>query len=364
MGGSRSKAWLKGCSLGCGFLALLIALGALWISHAIRSQAGPLEITDHHPFRSPAAKERFLARYDNRGEAWPVPAETRMAETSWGQTFVRISGPAEARPLVLLPGAGGSSLQWIPNVASLSKSRRVYAVDNIYDIGRSIYTRRLTSADDFVDWLDELLTSLELEDDVSLMGLSYGGWIAGQYALRHPERLDRVVLAAPAGTVLNLSAGFIKRALLAVIPHRSFSRNLIHWLAEDSLGADEATRRELEASIEDGYLGLRSFAFKQMVPPHVLSDKDLSSFDVPVLFLVGENEKIYPASAAVERLNRVSPQVETEVIGGAGHDLTLVRAELVNERVLAFLERSDTPPGELPGALPDERPGAGATTEH
>jgi pimeloyl-ACP methyl ester carboxylesterase len=337
--GARARAWIKGCSLGCGALLLLIAVGALWLSHAIQFESQEPEISDHHPFRSAAAKRRYLAHYDERARLWPIPSETRIVETSWGQTFVRISGPAAAPPLVLLPGAGATSLQWLPNIEALSDPRRTFAVDNIYDFGRSVYSRRFLSGDDFAQWLDELFDALDLGDDIVLMGLSYGGWITSQYALEHPERLQGIVLLAPAGTVLNLSSGFIKRAVLSAIPHRFFVRNLIFWLAEDSVAMGGPVREQIEAFTEDGYLGLRSFKFKQMVNPYVLSDEELASLEVPVLFLVGEHERIYSASEAVERLSRVAPGIEAEIISGAGHDLTLARAELVNQRVLDFLER-------------------------
>ena len=338
MPGARTKSVLKGCSLGCGALALLVALGVLWLAHTISKSTGEIELTAHHPFRSPAARERYLTRYDERAREWPIPSETRMVETSWGQTFVRISGPIGTPPLVLLPGASATSLQWIPNVQALSRSHRTYAVDNIYDVGRSIYSRRFSSGDDFAEWLDELFTALDLGNDVTLMGLSYGGWVTSQYALAHPERLRGAVLVAPAGTVLNLSAGFIKRAILSAIPHRFFVRNLIFWLAEDSLTMGGTAKEQIEAFSEDGYLGLRCFKFKQLVNPRVLSDDELASLEIPVLFLVGEKERIYAAAAAVERLHRVAPTIETEVIPGAGHDLTLARADVVNARVSRFLE--------------------------
>ena len=60
----------------------------------------------------------------------------------------------------------------------------------------------------------------------------------------------------------------------------------------------------------------------------------------PALFLVGANEKIYSPQEAVERLGRVAPQIQAEIIHDAGHDLTFVQAELVNQRVLAFLSQS------------------------
>jgi len=47
----------------------------------------------------------------------------------------------------------------------------------------------------------------------------------------------------------------------------------------------------------------------------------------------------YSAEKAVRRLNTVAPQITTEIIPGAGHDLTLVQAEVVNRTVLEFLQR-------------------------
>ena len=56
-----------------------------------------------------------------------------------------------------------------------------------------------------------------------------------------------------------------------------------------------------------------------------------------MLFLVGENEKIYSARKAVRRLNRVAPHIKTEIIPGAGHDLWVVQADRVTGKILDFL---------------------------
>jgi hypothetical protein len=73
-----------------------------------------------HPFRSEQAREEFLSFYLQKSKRWPIPSETRLIDTASGATFVRISGKASDPPLVLLPGARGSSLMWIPNIAALS----------------------------------------------------------------------------------------------------------------------------------------------------------------------------------------------------------------------------------------------------
>jgi len=263
-----------------------------------------------------------------------------MVNTSYGQTFARIGGPSGAPPLVLLHGIGGNSLQWMLNIAALSEIYRTYAVDNIYDYGRSVYTKAIKSSDDFVNWLDEFFSVLELGNNINLIGLSYGGWIASQYALRFQNRLNKIVLLAPACTVLPLSSKWIFRAVLCVVPHKCFTKSFIYWLLEDLAQKDEAGRAIIDEHVDESFLALRSFKTKRMVNPSVLTDKEFQSINVPTLYLVGENEKIYSAQKAIERINAVAPQIKTEVIPHAGHDLTIVQAAMLNKKILEFLHQS------------------------
>ena len=274
-----------------------------------------------------------------RAKEWPVASETRVADTAYGPTFVRVSGSASTPPLVLLHGVSGNSLQWMPNIEALSKSFRVYAVDSIYDYGRSVYTRIIKNPDDYVVWLDELFGALGLRDSIHLMGLSYGGWLASQYALRFPQRLDKMVLLAPVGTVLPLRAEWILRAMLCALPHPYFTKRFMYWLLEDFVHRGAASRRMVDEWAEESYIALRSFKPKRMVPPTILTDAEWRHINAPTLYLVGENEKLYSAQKAVQRLHKAAAQIEAEVIPKAGHDLTFVQAELVNRKVVKFLER-------------------------
>jgi pimeloyl-ACP methyl ester carboxylesterase len=337
--GSRAKAIGKFLLIGCGAMTVLVLATATWLASRLAEDPADAEMSAYHPFRSEKARDRYLELYEMRAAEWPVASETRMLDTSYGQTFVRMSGPPSAPPLVLLPGANATSLMWAPNIEALSELYRVYAVDNIYDFGRSVYTRPIKTSDDFAHWLDDLFTALELGDRIHLMGLSYGGWLTSQYALRFPDRLDKIVLLAPAGTVLPFEPEFLIRGVLCLLPHPYFVRSMIYWVLEDAAQKDEASRRLVEEAAEDAATGLRCFKPKLLVNPTILSDEELQSIKVPTLYLVGENEKIYSAQAAVQRLRTVAPHIETEIIPDTGHDLTIVQAAMVNRRVLEFLSR-------------------------
>jgi pimeloyl-ACP methyl ester carboxylesterase len=299
-----------------------------------------MRYSSFHPFRSQRTKDRYLKRYDLRAQAWPVASETRTIDTFYGQTFVRISGPPAAQPLVLLPSAAASSLIWMPNVEALSAHYRVYAVDNIYDFGRSVNSREIKTSDDLTNWLDGLFDALQLGNKINLMGLSFGAWITGQYALRHSSRLGKAVMCAPPATVFPFPASWALRGLLALIPHRYFLRNMTSWMFKDlTQKKDEVSIKLVEDLVEDAFIGLRCFKFRMPVAPTVMSDEELQSIKVPTLFLVGENEVLYPAQKAIQRLKNVAPSIRAEIIPNAGHDLTIVQAKMVNERVLEFLKR-------------------------
>jgi pimeloyl-ACP methyl ester carboxylesterase len=320
-------------------VALLAIAGCCGV--VMPSKSDTKEICAYHPFRSEQAKAQFLKLYDARADTWPVPSECRMVGTSFGRTYVRISGPNGAPPLVLLHGGGANSLHWVTNIEALSTTYRTYAVDNIYDFGRSVCSRSIKNVDDFTDWLDELFTALELENHINLVGLSYGGWLAGEYALRFPGRLDKVILLAPAGTVLPLRMAWISRALLCTLPVRYFTRSFMRWLLQDLAQRDEDGRKMVEEWADFTYTAMRSFAPRRMLIPTVFSDTELQGIKLPILYLVGEHEKMYPARKALERLHRVAPQIKTEIIPGAGHDLTIVQAEMLNRKVLDFLNQGN-----------------------
>ncbi len=299
--------------------------------------------TSFHPFRSEEDKAAFQSFYAERARAWPLPSESRFVDTPSGQTFVRVSGPAAAPPLVLLAGARGTSLMWAPHVAALSRCHRGDALDVINDIGLSTPRGELRTPEDLLRWLDEVFGVLEPDRPLDLMGISYGGWLAALYAFRFPSRVRKAVLLAPGGAVHRMSLAFCLRvaALCIPIPGRrdrgGTLQRILCWMFADTLRSGEAGREQIAwmtGQIEAG----RFYARTWMMWSTVLSGREWQRFSVPTLLLVGENEKIYSPRKVVRRMARVAPAVRTEIIPGAGHDLMLVQGDLVVGKVLAFLD--------------------------
>ena len=68
-----------------------------------------------------------------------------------------------------------------------------------------------------------------------------------------------------------------------------------------------------------------------------MAEKEFAELSIPVLFLVGENETVYNAHEAVDRLNNVNPEIQTELISNTGHDLMFTHTDKINSILLDFL---------------------------
>jgi pimeloyl-ACP methyl ester carboxylesterase len=296
-----------------------------------------MAIPAYFPYRSEAAKQVCLQYLDSlAARQWPVDSEKRIVPTRFGGTFVRISGPVDAPPLVLLHGAASTSLMWAPNIKALSAEYRTFAVDQIGEFGRSICTTPVQCLDDLMTWLNELFDGLGLRNGVNLMGISYGGALTAQYALRFPERLNRALLLAPGMTVLRVTNEFIVRTALIMLSSRWFLPRYLRWIFPVMAREDP---KWVDGVIEQSFLNFRNLQPRKIIIPPVLSDAEWRGLRVPVLFLVGEHERIYSPEKAVQRLKRVAPQVRADTIPGAGHDLTVARADLVNQKILEYLKQ-------------------------
>lgn len=97
--------------------------------------------------------------------------------------------------LLMLNGIMMSSASWQPFIPVLKKSFQIVLLD-FFDQGQSDFYEGTYSQDLQVDVLKELMHHLDLKDKkVTLMGISYGGEVAMNFALEAPELIDALILA-------------------------------------------------------------------------------------------------------------------------------------------------------------------------
>src|SRR4051794_24044307 len=110
------------------------------------------------------------------------------------RAFVKTgTGPA----LLLLHGLGCDHTTWLPVIATLSRRYTVIAPD-LLGHGRSAKPRADYSLGGYANGMRDLLTVLGI-DKVTVVGHSFGGGVAMQFAYQFPERTERMILVAPGG---------------------------------------------------------------------------------------------------------------------------------------------------------------------
>jgi pimeloyl-ACP methyl ester carboxylesterase len=289
-------------------------------------------------FKTPEGEAAFLAAYDAAMKLWPVPYEERDIPTRFGMTHVIVSGPRNAPPLVLLHGYMGTSTMWAPNIADLSKDHRVYAIDVMGQPGKSIPDEPIRNDADYVGWLTATLTWLHLSR-ISLVGMSFGGWIALNYAAAEPERVRKLVLLSPGG-LLPINKGFSLRGMLMVFfPTRFTVDSFMRWAGFSTASGETDARPILNLM----YLGMKHFRMPKdtlRIAADPLSDYDLHEMHVPTLVLFGENEVLCDPTEALARARRLIPDFQGELLPSSSHDMCVSQRAIVDTRIREFL--SDT----------------------
>src|ERR1700761_5650764 len=285
---------------------------------------------------SDAAREKFMAAYEQVFALWPQPREEFDVETATATTRVHAYRPhPDGAPVVLLTGAGGNAAAWFPHVAALAGDGPVYGIDMPGDANPSVPRAPLAPPEACAAWLDELLGQLS-DQPAHLVGFSFGGWVAMNQAIRAPGRVASLTLLDPAG-LTKLDARFwwwMSVSGLASMSPGPVRRRLARWM--DSPAMAEPELMALMWAAIRGYRMERKF-------PGVLSDASLREIGVPALLVTGARSAMLRPAEARAR-GAVMPDAEVVIVPGSHGGFN--RVDELNARMVAFIGRhSNQGPG-------------------
>jgi pimeloyl-ACP methyl ester carboxylesterase len=287
-------------------------------------------------FKSDETRQRYLAAYDAVLRDWPVPYEALDVPTRWGSTHVIVSGSPDAPPLVLLPSFAATATVWRLNIEALSRRYRTYAVDVIGQPGKGWANRRLRDRHEYARWLSELFDGLGIRR-ASIVGCSFGGFLALNQASLTPERIDRVVLISPVGTFASqfwklIYSARIKRPLVNLLRRLTRSKKTASM-------ADLGIRpRDMKWAALMGVTMSGAFSQVSVIKPAVLGRGELRAIRAPALLLIGDAERLYAPQEMLERARKRMPGLEGAVVPGADHIAAMAQPEDVNGWILRFLQ--------------------------
>ena len=282
-------------------------------------------------FKTDKTKAEMMAIYDEKLAQWPVPYETQLVETKYGDVYVITAGPTDAPPALLLHASGLSSWSWVENIEALTQEYRIYAIDTIGEPNRSRLADMSTFPQDgnaYADLYAEIADELGIERSV-VVGASMGGFIATNYALHYPERVERLALLGPMGWTPQTTRNALRIMFVALFPLNVVQDNTVDW----ALGDDPHVLAESEA----WFRHVMSDCVTRTGAPRTFKTSELQDLQVPVLLVLGTRDGLTGDPDKVIELAENAPDIEIEVLD-SGHLIGIEKADEVNELMTAFFE--------------------------
>ena len=282
---------------------------------------------------TPGARARMMEIYDSKLAQWPTPFESRFVDTSYGKIHVIISGPEDGPAVLLLNAGQMAGWSWMTNAGALNEQYRTYAIDTIGEPGRSELKdiRRFPqNGKDLSELLLEITDALGIEKSC-VVGASNGGFMAANYAIYHPERIEKMALLGPMGLTPSTNENIVRITLAQLFPLRPIQNSTLHW----AFGKDP----ELMAQIEDWFRLVMNGTAPQQTPPKTMAAEELQKVGVPTLLVIGTQDNLMGDLAAVKELASNLPGIEIKEIE-AGHLMGMEKPEVCNKLILDFFKNS------------------------
>ena len=234
--------------------------------------------------------------------------------------------PEDAKlTLVMLHGFGGSATQLLYQLQLFGQTMRVIAPD-MRGHGLSDDPAQLPcTLDELVDDFELTLERLNVSRPFYLLAHSFGGAIATEYTLRHPDHVRGLVL-------IGVPARFIVREIvkrLMIVPDPLFS-----WIARTIKVALFAPQRTLKRMLANALSKWHGYERMQQLR-------------VPTLVMIGHRDNVF-LRESYEDVARAIPGAQQVVIPVSAHLVQLERPDAVNRAIRRFIDARQQASGEPP----------------
>lgn len=252
--------------------------------------------------------------------------------------FFETHGAGE--PLIMIPGFASGAWGWFRQIEELSKDFQLITFDP-RGIGKSKNDfTKIPSMKTFVEDVLEVLDELKIER-ANVLGASFGGFVAQEFALSFPDRLDKLILSCT-------TAGGVDHVKPDIEILRSFSPDPTLTIGErirkfirpaftkefNERHADEVEKvcrlRETNSVADEIYFAQLQAAFT------FDTGKRLDEIKNETLVVTGDRDDVVPMQNS-ENLAKKLPNAELKVIENGSHLIFIENADEFNKIVSQFV---------------------------
>ena len=243
------------------------------------------------------------------------------------------------RPLMLVAGLAADNAFWTPSVEALAARYDLVMPDN-RGAGRTTPADAPTSIRAMADDCMALADHLGLAS-FAVAGHSMGGMIAQECAVRHPRRVDRLILASSAACASPWNNDLFATwsTLFGLLDRPLWFRNLFYWVLSPAFLDD---RRSLDALVQ-----LAATYSHQQTPAALASQvkaiagfdarAQLSSIAARTLVMAGTRDIVFRIEDAAAFAKSI-PHATFAPIEGAAHSFPIETPREFTQRVIEFME--------------------------
>lgn len=256
--------------------------------------------------------------------------------------FYETRGTGE--PLILIPGFASGAWNWFRQTENLSKDFRVITFDP-RGVGHSkapAEDLQNLSMQTFVEDVSAILDDLKIER-ANVLGASFGGFVAQEFALKFPERLNKLILACTTAGGANHVKPDIE-ILRSFTPDPNLSvgeriRKFIRPAFTDEFNREHAAEvervcrmRESNEVADAVYMAQLQVAFS------FDTSANLGAIRNETLVITGDKDSVVPMENSLNLAQKI-PNAKLEIIENGSHLFFIENANEFDKSIKNFLNR-------------------------
>ncbi|MDQ3882580.1 MAG: alpha/beta hydrolase [Thermoproteota archaeon] len=267
-----------------------------------------------------------------------------MSKQSTPQKFTNVNGytiryldygPPDGKILILLHGIGASAERWSRVIPTLSKYFHLIIPD-IIGFGYSDKPAVEYTMDFFVDFFRTFLDNLNMPKP-SIIGSSFGGHVATEFAIRFNRMVEKLVLVSPAGMMKTSTPTLDRYIMAALYPDYQRVYDVFREMAYESDAVNEEIVMDFvnRMRLTNAKYAFMSTLLGIRYAPDLQGR--LSNIIAPTLLIWGDNDPTIPLAENPNQYNEIPNMEELVVIKKCGHIPFIEKPVMFNRTVLRFL---------------------------